>query len=85
MKTFRRRPVEIEAIQFTGDTENVAEILADVGDKAALVNGSVPHLVISHPREGKMVADRGDWIVKNGRGEFYPVERHAFERMYEPV
>lgn len=89
MRRYRKRPVEVEAIQFTGSTENVAEILAEVGERAAYINappqatGGNGYIVIDHPREGKMIVERYDWIIKNKRGEFYPCERDAFERIYE--
>lgn len=83
MRRYRKRPVEVEAIQFTGSTANVAEILAEVGDRAAYVNGAPGHMVITHHREGKMVVNGGDWIIKNSRGEFYPAAKDYFERMYE--
>jgi hypothetical protein len=35
--------------------------------------------------EGTHVADKGDWIVKGIKGEFYPVKPDIFDATYEVV
>ena len=35
--------------------------------------------------EGKMKADKGDWIVKGVKGEMYPVKNDIFLLTYEKV
>lgn len=81
MKKFRKKPVVIEAIQFTG--HNDAECLAfcpvarDPEDvKANLV---IPTL------EGEMLVSPRDYIIKGVRGEFYPCKPEIFAATYEPV
>jgi len=39
--------------------------------------------MIVHTLEGDMVAQKGDYIVKGIRGEFYPVKPDIFEKTYE--
>jgi hypothetical protein len=88
VKTFRKPPVEIQAIQFTGETGNVAEILAEVGEGSAYVHdwyaSGDDHMVID-TLEGKMIANLGDWIIKGVQGEFYPCKPDIFEQTYEAV
>ncbi len=36
-------------------------------------------------REGCMIADLKDWIIKGVKGEFYPCKPDIFEMTYEPV
>jgi hypothetical protein len=85
---FRKRPVEIEAIEFTG--ENHAEIeQAFLGlatetvfhwDSARIK----PRLCISTP-EGVMTAAPGDWIIRTSNGAFYPCEADLFAATYEAI
>ena len=89
---FRKKPVEIEAIQYTGD--NFDEIYEWArGDKAAseapIVCGNKPDgsndldaLWIS-TLEGNMKAIKGDWIIKGVKGEFYPCKPDIFKETYE--
>lgn len=35
--------------------------------------------------EGTMLADPGDWIIRDVKGEFYPCKPGIFEATYEPV
>ena len=85
---FRKKPVEIEAVQFTGEPANFDEVCrflegqqhghheADYGPDA--------HILI-HTLEGDMRADVGDWIIRGVKGEFYPCKPDIFEATYEPV
>jgi hypothetical protein len=88
VRTYRKLPVEIQAIQFTGDTGNVAEILAEVGEGAAYVHdwyaSGDDHMVID-TLEGKMIANKGDWIIRGVQGEFYPCKPDIFEQTYVAV
>jgi len=35
--------------------------------------------------EGPLEAQRGDWIIKGTKGEFYPCKPDIFEEIYESV
>jgi hypothetical protein len=80
---FRKKPVEIEAVRWTG--ENGGEIAAFIttgewADPAA----SDGHLLIV-TLEGPMRANVGDWIIRGVAGEFYPCKPDIFAATYEPV
>lgn len=83
---YRKKPVVIEAMQWTGD--NAAEILKWAGDKLVLVSldtfPASKHIQAS-TLEGDMFADVGDWIIKGVVGEFYPCKPDIFEMTYEAV
>lgn len=34
---------------------------------------------------GKKRAQEGDWIIKRPTGDFYPVQAHRFEELFEPI
>lgn len=84
MKKFRKKPVVIEAIQWTG--ENVAEVAEFLGlsvrpFRIDTVNGTVEISTL----EGTMTASKDDYIIKGVQGEFYPCKPDIFEQTYETV
>jgi hypothetical protein len=82
---FRKKPVVIEAFQFTKETlKQAAEFCA--GDIDAPVNEFEPnHSIIIHTREGNMRASEGDWIIRGVQGEYYPCKPDIFAATYEPA
>ena len=86
---YRKKPVVIEAIQWTGNTTEIKEFCGNncsynVDDSAWKVGKGIPHeeLVI-HTLEGDMKARRNDYIIKGINGEFYPCKPDIFEKTYE--
>lgn len=80
MKKYRKKPVIIEAVQFTGN--NVDEILEFAKD--SFNNPSTSEIVIP-TLEGNMIASIGDYIIKGVNGEFYPCKPDIFDKTYEEV
>lgn len=80
IQKFRKKPVEVEAIKYTGD--NPHEIKTFTKGQAQETMGDF--LVIS-TLEGDMQANVGDWIIKGVKGEFYPIKDDIFKETYEPV
>ena len=80
---FRKKPVVIEAMQFTENSKNqvfswvTCSCYADFSDDK-------PVLVIS-TLEGDMTVSLGDWVIKGLQGEFYPCKPEIFEQSYEEV
>ena len=79
IKKYRKKPVTIEAIQWTGT--NLSEIDNFMG---ATVENKGKTLVI-HTLEGDMEASIGDYIIKGVNGEFYPCKPDIFAETYEGV
>ena len=87
---FRKKPVEIEAIQFT--RLNWEEIQQFTNNKAISltierrINGECTCII--QTLEGNMTANEGDWIIKEPfdkiRG-FYPCKPDVFGLTYERV
>ena len=75
---FRKKPVVIEAIKYTGDN---AEEIFKFCDKAEFPDDE---LVIK-TLEGTMIVSDGDWVIKGVKGEFYPCKSDIFEATYERV
>jgi len=82
IKMFRKKPVVIEAVQWTG--ENVKEVedftsSTKVGYAEEYDTLTIPTL------EGDHTANKGDWIIKGVKGEFYPCKPDIFEQTYDEV
>lgn len=88
-QTFRKKPIEIQAMRFTGlDTYmGIVDWMKACGDTHALANEvrySTPIMLIQ-TLEGTMSAQPGDWIIRGVKGEFYPCKPDIFEATYEAV
>jgi len=85
MAKYRKKPVVIEAMQFTNDTKDaVWAWTANHSDIGADFENGEPVVRIMTP-EGEMVARLGDWIIKGIKGEFYPCKPDIFEATYERI
>jgi hypothetical protein len=83
MTLFRKKPVVIEAMQFTDrDKDRVLSWMTCTAEPI-FVDGK-PALKI-RTLEGDMIASLGDWIIKGVKGEYYPCKPDIFEATYEPV
>lgn len=83
---YRKKPVIIEAIQFT-DGGAYPQIVKFMGDTKPTMQGNADlecRLVIP-TLEGDHIANKGDWIIKGVKGEFYPCKPDIFEMTYEQV
>lgn len=81
IKTYRKKPVEIEAVQWNG--ANLAEC-KEFCDEEIMHCPKMNKLLIS-TLEGDMYADINDYIIKGVKGEFYPCKPDVFESTYEEV
>lgn len=83
IKTFVKKPIEVQAVQWTGD--NYDEIYNFIGYYPALINGySGLFLDIGLYGNEKYVFT-GDWIIRGANDEFYPCEPDIFEQTYDEV
>ena len=83
MARFRKRPVEVEAIQVDWDNAAIAEFM---GSSPIFGADTENNTWVEIPTlEGIMRANRGDWIIRGVAGEFYPCKPDIFEATYEPV
>ena len=79
MPKFRKKPVVIEAFQWTGQRPcHWPEWATDV----SLLDGR--DLVVN-TLEGRMSASLGDWIICGVKGEQYPCKPDIFAATYEPA
>lgn len=78
MAKFRSKPVEIEAIQWTGG--NIVEIVEFSNGEVGAIES--PDKLCIHTLDSIAYADPGDWLVKGTKGEFYPCREDIFEEKY---
>ncbi|RNE10988.1 hypothetical protein FAM22280_01358 [Lacticaseibacillus paracasei] len=83
---YRKKPVEIEAVQFADDPDTLIKINDVLGLDPVNVSYEDPdNPVLKIPTlEGVMTAQVGDYIIKGVHGEFYPCKPDIFEETYEP-
>ena len=92
---YRKKPVVIDAIQWTG--KNLFEVITFTDGKPEL--NSVESMekwqcyenlvkregLKIFTLEGTMMASIGDFIIKGVKGEYYPCKPDIFEATYDPV
>lgn len=91
MPKFRKKPVVIEAIKWTGD--NLKEIIAFTGRHPSSKDWTWDHFeqvvrtagLKIFTLEGDHMAAVGDWIIKGVKGELYPCKPDIFAATYEPA
>lgn len=77
-KKYRKKPVEIEAIQLTATNEK--EVLEFMGLNLVQLTGDGIKI---ETLEGVMQASINDYIIRGIQGEFYPCKPDIFEDSYE--
>ncbi|TAN04914.1 MAG: hypothetical protein EPN36_07350 [Rhodanobacteraceae bacterium] len=80
MEKYRKKPVEIEAVQFVSGTDPCipgVRYYPRVGIGVECCYMDTP--------EGKMRATPGDWIIRGVKGELYPCSPEVFAITYEAV
>lgn len=90
---FRKKPVEVEAIQLTEELALKCLTESLPGPFGLHISGSFHpgQGVVHHAHttietlEGVMHTNLGDWIIKGVAGELYPCKPDIFSQTYEPV
>jgi hypothetical protein len=80
MPKFRKKPVVINAVRWTG--ENWEEIADFHRGDAFTTTERVLNIATL---EGVMQAQPGDWIIEGVKGEVYPCKPDIFAATYEAV
>ena len=97
MPKFRKKPVVVNAVQWTGI--NVEEmhgwlsalaaaktVSEEVAQQVQFDMTKPPHIKLSiKTLEGEMAADHGDFVICGVKGELYPCKPDIFEATYEAV
>ncbi len=85
MPKFRKKPVVIDAVQWTGGDEyceNYREIKLFTKSAAYMAGDG---LRIRNFEGPTLAAKAGDWIIRGLAGEFYPCKPAIFDASHEAV
>lgn len=96
MAKYRKKPVEIEAIQWTGENQRemfdfltngkkMDEYMTANGKNFYIDHSKVRGGLIIRTLEGEHIASIGDYIIKGVVGEFYPCKPDIFRDTYDEV
>ena len=82
---YRKKPVEVNAVQFDGSIASLNLILAmGRGERKVVMAADHSYLKI-HTLEGVMTCDKGDYVIEGVRGELYPCKPEIFNETYEQI
>ena len=84
MPFFQKRPVIIEAEQFTRKNKDRAFnfITCNCSASRDAIGDPIIHI---QTLEGAMTARLGDWIIKGVKGELYPCKPDIFDATHEAL
>ena len=86
---YRKKPIEVEAMQWTGENLEEIEIFAEeslIHDIIDIAKGRPYKLIVIKTLKDNMIAPEGDYIIKDIlSGEFYLCKLDIFKRTYEEV
>lgn len=89
MPFFKKKPIIIEAMQWTGETGSHIgiDIFMKIFPRQSEIRGteSGNRRLLIPTLEGIMEASAGDWIIKGVNNEFYPCKDDIFRKSYEVV
>ena len=83
IQKYRKKPVEIEALKWTG--ENLIEIIDFIRNSNGFKYDNKKGTLIIATLEGEHIASIGDFIIRGVKGEFYPCKPDIFEMTYEKI
>jgi hypothetical protein len=84
MRKYVKRPVEVEAVQWTGDNRpEIWDFCSLCYFNTNMESGELKLMI--QTLEGVMEASKGDYIIKGVQGEFYPVKEDIFKLTYDEV
>jgi hypothetical protein len=84
IQRYRKKPVEIEAVECTGSGDNRAEIIEWTATSATPAYEHDGTLLIK-TLEGEFTVSVGDFVIKGVQGEFYPCKPDIFHKSYDWV
>lgn len=86
MGKFRKKPVVIEAVQFTGEKMPLADVpqwLVDAMISRVVTTPEDEKVLAIKTLEGTMTANPSDWIIRGVKGELYPCRDDIFKITYD--
>lgn len=89
IQKWKKKPLEIEAVQYVGDFDELKNFVKDTDTKLKISSffSFDEFLVVGIilPNGQELDLSFGDFLVKGIDGSIYPVSRETFLKSYEPV
>ena len=95
MAFYKKKPIAIEAKQYTGDNGwQIENWSRDENDERKVIASPVLEPTADNPTgsylqiytlEGVMTCGVCDYIIKGVEGEFYPCRKDIFEKTYDKI
>lgn len=76
--SYVKKPIEVTAIQWDGTNTSV---ILDFCNSIIVKD----NYLIIQTLEGQHIADKGDFIIRGVKGEFYPCKPDIFHMTYQPI
>jgi hypothetical protein len=84
MKMYVKKPIPVPALQWTGDNfQEIKDFCTDENLKEMCFKNNKDLWI--QTREGQLMAQVGDFIMKGIEGEFYPCAESIFKKSYDEV
>jgi len=81
---YRKKPVVIDAVQWTNNDGSLGEILTlSAGNRRVTFAADGTADLVIETLEGDMRATVGDWIIRGVKDEIYPCKPDIFAATYE--
>lgn len=84
-KKYTKKPVQIEALLYTGGADSALEVMKWMDGGRQDVEVGDEGKIIIETLEGDITASPGDYIIKGVHGEFYPCKPDIFSLTYDEV
>ena len=81
VKKYVKKPIVIEAIQYTG--ENTEDVINFITNRHCTILND--KRILSNTLEGNIEASPNDYIIKGVQGEFYPCKPDIFKSTYDLI
>ena len=83
-KHYRKKPVVIQAMEFTGDNaQEVTNWISNNGYNCSIEIADLGISLTIETLEGDHIASAEDFIIRGVRGEFYPCKPDIFWKTYQ--
>lgn len=82
MAKYRKKPIEVDAIQWTGDNRTTLQEFAGAYITFGGVTLDRAYVQTLH---GVVTLAEGDWLVRGPSRDFWPVKPDIFDESYEAV
>jgi hypothetical protein len=85
IKQYRKKPIVIEAVQYTGLPGAASDIIHWILSNKFTARYHDDNTIVIDTLEGSMTVQPYDFVIKGVKGEFYPCKSDIFETTYEVV